>query len=135
MIKLTKETEKTHNSDAGSMITDGSHLLMGSNGAQGLCCFERISNGGSGVGSHGHDGGIIARVELRVDSSGELGPKGRTLWASEHLRAGEVVFSNLPCAHVLTGQYLESRCSHCLCSAPEGDILSQCGKCKFVRYW
>mmetsp|Transcript_13793 Transcript_13793/g.25665 ORF Transcript_13793/g.25665 Transcript_13793/m.25665 type:complete len:574 (-) Transcript_13793:449-2170(-) len=107
--------------------------MMGSSGSQGSCCFEQtLGRGNPEVGAYIDR--RVARVEIRGDSNGELDQKERGLWAAEHLSAGEVIFSNRPCAHVLTGQHLQSRCTHCLCTAPEGDILSQCGKCKFVRY-
>ena len=98
------------------------------------CCFlPARANVRAGGGADGGNGSALDRVELRREGEAQ---GGRGLWASVALQAGEVLFANLPLAHVLCGDQVARRCSFCLSTAPEGaSALSQCGKCKYVRYW
>ena len=96
-----------------------------------LCCFSRSDFVEGGKGQS------VAGLHLRHHSveDDESEGMGRGLWAAEQLAAGDVLFANLPVAHVLTAQHVEGRCTFCLMAPDDGDVLNQCGKCKYVRYW
>ena len=60
---------------------------------------------------------------------------GRGLWTTEEVSEGTVLFSNIPNALVLAGDFIDRRCSFCFSSSDNEASLHQCGKCKYVRYW